>query len=123
MVPSLWVVFMAIKTYTQEGDCSPLPGLLSGTPTGAGIGAASGYGYSEGDPFAALMFGTPEEWEEEAKQAATGAAVGGGIGATTGAAFPLIGAGLRAIGRTVTTSSSRRTSSIVPSCVCAHSWQ
>ena len=68
---------------------------------GAAVGGVGGYGYSEGDPLSALVFGEPDEWKKELAEAGGDVAVGTGLGATLGAATPLAGAGVRAIARTV----------------------
>ncbi len=71
-------------------------------PGAAALGGAAGYGYSEGDPLSALMFGEPGEWKQEMQEAATQAGTGVAFGAGLGAAAPVVGAGLRSIARVVT---------------------
>lgn len=72
-------------------------GALALGKTGAKIGVAAGYGYSESDPLAALAAGDLTKAKEEASGAAIDAGVGATIGGIMGFAMPYITAGARSL--------------------------
>lgn len=76
-------------------------GALRLAGTGAGYGAVAGYGYGEGDPIAAAAF-DPENVRNELSEAAVSTGVGAAAGGAFGGAMPFLGAGARAVARTVT---------------------